>query len=94
MELYDWDMADHINTKEEVFAYLEGALEENDMETLFDVIGAIVRSKGMAKIAQEAGLNRESLYKSLSRDGNPSFATIAKVVDILGYKIEIKQKTA
>jgi probable addiction module antidote protein len=47
MELYDWDMADHINTREEVFAYLEGALEENDMETLFDVIGAIARSEGI-----------------------------------------------
>ncbi|MDR2048859.1 MAG: putative addiction module antidote protein [Treponema sp.] len=94
MELYDWDMADHINTKEEVFAYLEGALEENNIETLFDIIGAIARSQGMAKIAKETGLNRESLYKSLSRDGNPSFATIAKVIDVLGYRIEIKQKTA
>jgi probable addiction module antidote protein len=94
MELYDWDMADHINTKEEVFAYLEGALEENDMETFFDVVGAIARSEGMAKIAKDLGLNRESLYKSLSREGNPSFATIAKVIDALGYKIEIKQKTA
>ncbi|MDR3174418.1 MAG: putative addiction module antidote protein [Treponema sp.] len=94
MELHDWDMADNINTREEVFAYLEGALEENDMETFFDVIGAIARSKGMAKIAKDLGLNRESLYKSLSRDGNPSFATIAKVIDLLGYKVEIKQKTA
>jgi probable addiction module antidote protein len=66
MELYDWDMADNINTSEEVFAYLEGALEENDMETLFDVIGAIARSKGMAKIAKDLGLNRESLYKGTS----------------------------
>jgi probable addiction module antidote protein len=94
MELHDWDMADHIDTEEEVFAYLDGALEENDMETFFDVVGAIARSKGMAKIAEKLGLNRESLYKSLSRDGNPSFATIAKVIDVLGYQIEIKQKTA
>jgi probable addiction module antidote protein len=94
MKLYDWDMADHINTKEEVFAYLEGALEEHDMETFFDVVGAIARSKGMAQIAKDLGLNRESLYKSLSREGNPSFATIAKVIDLLGYRIEIKQKTA
>jgi probable addiction module antidote protein len=94
MELYDWDIADHINTEEEVYAYLEGALEENDFETLLDVIGAIARSKGMAKIAERLGLNRESLYKSLSRDGNPSFVTIAKVIDLLGYRIEIKQKIA
>jgi probable addiction module antidote protein len=94
MELYDWDMADHINTKEEVIAYLEGALEENDLETLLDVIGAIARSKGMAKIAGEIGVNRESLYKSLSREGNPSFATVANVLDVLGYKIKVLPKTA
>ena len=94
MELYDWDMADHINTEEEVCAYLEGALEANDLETLLDVIGAIARSKSMAKIAEKRELNRESLYKSLSHEGNPSFSTVMKTLDFLGYRIEIKQKTA
>jgi probable addiction module antidote protein len=94
MELHDWDMADNINTKDEVFAYLEGALEGNSVETLLDVIGAIARSKGMAKIANEIGVNRESLYKSLSRDGNPSFTTVANVLDVLGYKIQVLPKTA
>jgi probable addiction module antidote protein len=87
-------MADHINTKEDVIAYLEGALEENNLETLLDVIGAIARSQGMAKIAGEIGVNRESLYKSLSREGNPSFATVANVLDVLGYKIKVLPKTA
>ena len=94
MELHDWDMADNINTKEEVHAYLQGALEENDIETLFDVIGAIARSKGMMTIARELGLSRESLYKSLSVGGNPSFSTILKVLDLLGYKMQIMPKTA
>jgi probable addiction module antidote protein len=48
----------------------------------------------MAKIASEIGVNRESLYKSLSRDGNPSFATIANVLDALGYRIKVLPKTA
>jgi probable addiction module antidote protein len=94
METYDWDMAENINTKEEVLAYLQGAIEENDIETLFDVIGAIARSKGMVMIAKELGLNRESLYKSLSSGGNPSFSTILKVLDLLGYKIQILPKSA
>lgn len=93
MELHDWDMAENINTKEEVFAYLEAAIEENDIETLLDVIGAIAKSNGMAKIAKEVGLNRESLYKSLSRDGNPSFSTIIKVLDVLGYKLQVLPKS-
>lgn len=93
MELHDWDMAENINSKEEVFAYLEAAIEENDIETLLDVIGAIARSNGMVKIAKEVGLNRESLYKSLSRDGNPSFSTIIKVLDVLGYKLQVLPKS-
>jgi probable addiction module antidote protein len=94
MELTEWNMADNINSKEEVYAYLEAALAENDLETLFDVIGAIARSKGMSKIANDIGLNRESLYKSLSREGNPSFSTMTKVLDILGYELKILPKTA
>ena len=92
METFEWDMADNINTQEEVYVYLEAALEENDTETLFDVIGAIARSKGMAKLANELGLSRESLYKSLSQDGNPSFNTVSKVLDNLGFQLSIKQK--
>jgi probable addiction module antidote protein len=94
MELTEWDMSDNINSKEEVYAYLEAALAENDLETLFDVIGAIARSKGMSKISNDTGLSRESLYKSLSREGNPSFSTMTKVLDILGYELKILPKTA
>jgi len=92
MEIFEWDMAENINTQEDVFAYLEAALEENDTETLFDVIGAVARSKGMSNLANELGLSRESLYRSLSQDGNPSFNTIAKVLNNLGFQLSIKQK--
>jgi probable addiction module antidote protein len=87
-----WDMAEHINTKEDVTAYLEAALEENDTALLLAVIGDIARSKGMAQIAKNLNLARESLYRSLSQDGNPSFSTITKVLDNLGYQLSIKQK--
>jgi probable addiction module antidote protein len=94
METYEWDMAENINTKEEVIAYLQGAIEENDTETLFDVIGAIARSKGMVAVAKELGLSRESLYKSLSAGGNPSFSTVLRVLDLLGYRMQIMPKSA
>jgi len=87
-----WDMADHINTKEDVAAYLEAALEENDTALLLAVIGDIARSKGMAQIAKELNLARESLYRSLSQDGNPSFSTIVKVLDNLGFQLSVRQK--
>jgi probable addiction module antidote protein len=87
-----WDMAEHINTKEDMIGILEAALEENDMEFLFCVIGDIARSKGMVQIAKDLNLARESLFCSLSQDGNPSFSTIAKVLDYLGFQLSIKQK--
>ena len=92
MKTYEWDMAENINTREDIMANLEAALEENDTETLFDVIGAIARSKGMMVIAKELGLSRESLYKSLSTGGNPSFNTIVKVLDNLGFQLSVKQR--
>ena len=88
----DWDLADEIETRADVEGILEAALEENDIEFLFKVIGDIARSKGMAQIARDLNLNRESLYRSLSQDGNPSFVTIAKVLDNLGYQLSVKQK--
>jgi probable addiction module antidote protein len=91
---YKWDMADHIKTKDDVIGYLEAALEENDTELLFHVIGDIARSEGMTQLARELNLSRESLYRSFSKTGNPSFTTVLKLLDVLGYKIEIKQKTA
>ena len=94
MKTYEWNMADNINTKDDVYAYLEAAIEENDTETLFDVIGAIAKSKGMTAIAKELGLSRESLYKSLSSGGNPSFSTIVGVLDLLGYRMQILRKSA
>ena len=84
--------ADHIDAKGEVYAYLEAAFEENDSETIFDILGAIARSKGMTRIAKELNLNRESLYRSLSPDGNPSFSTILKILDSLGFQLKVKQK--
>jgi len=91
-ETTTWDMADHINTKEDVTAYLEAALEENDTALLLAVIGDIARSKGMAQIAKDLNLARESLYRSLAQDGNPSFNTVVKVLDNLGYQLYIREK--
>jgi len=88
----DWNLADEIETKEDVIGILEAALDENDTEFLFKVIGDIARSKGMTQVARELELNRENLYRSFSQEGNPSFNTVAKVLDNLGFQLSIKQK--
>jgi probable addiction module antidote protein len=90
----DFDAAEYIKTKEDVLAYLEAALEENDPQLLFTVIGDIARSEGMVRLAQELGLDRKGLYKALSSKGNPSFITVVKVLDKLGFRLNIERKSA
>jgi probable addiction module antidote protein len=90
----DWDPADDIESKEDVIAYLEVALEENDPEFLLSAIGDIARSKGMTQLARELDLDRVGLYKAFSSQGNPSFLTVVKVLDNLGFHLKIEQKVS
>ncbi|MCZ7560612.1 MAG: putative addiction module antidote protein [Burkholderiaceae bacterium] len=82
-----WDPAEHLDTEEDMAAYLEAALEDGDPALVAAALGDIARAKGMTQVAREAGLGRESLYKALSPAGNPEFATIMKVVSALGLKL-------
>ena len=82
-----WDAAEHLETRDDMAAYLNAALEEGDLSLILDALGDIARAMRMAAVAQEAGLGRESLYKSLSADGNPEFATVLKVVRALGLQL-------
>lgn len=85
-----WDAAEHLETEEDMVAYLEAALESGDASLVAAALGDIARAKGMTEIAREAGLGRESLYKALSPEGNPEFATVLKVVRALGLKLHAK----
>jgi len=87
-----WDPAEHLNTEEDMAAYLEAALEEGDSALVAAALGDIARAKGMSQVAREAGLGRESLYKALSPGGNPEFATILKVVSALGLQLHVARK--
>ncbi|MBN1105906.1 MAG: putative addiction module antidote protein [Deltaproteobacteria bacterium] len=82
-----WDVTAHLETSEDMAAYLEAALEDGDPALIAAALGDIARAKGMAQIAREAGLGRESLYKALSPEGNPEFATVLKVVRALGLRL-------
>jgi len=90
----EWNPAKYINTREDVIALLEAALEENDPDFLLSVFGDIARSKGMTQIAKELNLDRVGLYKALAPDGNPSFKTVFKLIDLLGMRIRLEQKSA
>jgi probable addiction module antidote protein len=84
-----YDVAEHLRTPEEMAAYLDAWLDEapDDVAGIARALGDIARAKGMTQVAKDAGLSRESLYRALSADGNPSFATVLKVARALGVKL-------
>jgi probable addiction module antidote protein len=90
----NWDPAEFIETKEDVIANLSVALEDGDIEYLLKIMGDIARSEGMSQIARELGVTREGLYKSLAPAGNPSFGTVLKLLDILGFRLRVEQKVS
>jgi probable addiction module antidote protein len=86
-QTFVWDAAEHLETEEDMVMYLEAAMEENDSTLITAAIGDIAKAMGMTQIAKQTGLGRESLYKALSSDGNPEFATILKVIHALGLRL-------
>jgi probable addiction module antidote protein len=82
-----WDPARYLNSDADVIGYLETALEDGDPALVAAALGDVARARGMTSIARKAGLGRESLYKALSPDGNPEFATIVMVLRALGLRL-------
>jgi probable addiction module antidote protein len=74
---------------DDVAAYLEAALQDGDPQLVAAALGDIAKAKGMSQIAHNAGLGRESLYKSLSSSGNPELATVLKVISALGLQLHV-----
>jgi probable addiction module antidote protein len=89
IKLNKWDVANHLASEEEMALYLEACLEEagDDAAFIAKALGDIARAKGMTQLARDTGMGRESLYKALSGEGNPSFATILKVLNALGLRL-------
>lgn len=88
IKLRKWDSAEYLKTEEDMVMYLQACLEEagDDAAFIADALGVIARARGMTVLARDTGLGRESLYKALSEEGNPSFATILKVSQALGLR--------
>ena len=92
LKLRKWDSAEHLKSDEDMAAYLEACLQEagDDAAFIAKALGNIARAKGMTQLSKDTGLGRESLYKALSGEGNPSFATILKVTHALGLKFHVQ----
>ena len=87
-----WDSAEYLQTEEDIKLYLEACLEDGGEDPAFLVhaLGVVARAKNMSQLARDTGLTREGLYKALSPEGNPTFATVAKVAKALGYQLTVQ----
>ena len=84
-----YEFAQHVDTEEDIKAYLSAFLEEDGPQGFIDALGHLARKKGMTEIARSAGISRQNLYRTLTVDGNPNFITVNKVVEALGCKLVV-----
>jgi probable addiction module antidote protein len=82
-----YDTAEYLDSEEKIAAYVDAVLEDGDPALVTHALGVAARARGMAEIARETGLSRESLYRALSADGNPELATVMKVLKALGIRL-------
>jgi len=94
LETTRWDAADHLETEEDIAAYLEAIFEDGDPALIAAGLGDIARSKGMTKVAREAGVTREALYKALSAEGDPRLSTLLGVIKALGLTLTVQPNKA
>jgi len=89
LALRQWDSAEHLKTEQDRVLYLQACMEEagDDAAFIAKALGTIAHAKGMSELARDTGMGRESLYKALSGEGNPSFGTVLKVMRALGLRL-------
>ena len=85
-----FDMANYLNSEEDIAEYLRQVLEDNNPAELAGALGDIARARGMTQLARDTGLSRESLYKSLSGERAPSSDTLFKVIHAMGFKLSLE----
>lgn len=84
-----YDPAEHLKSEEDIAFYLDACLEEDpgDGSLVRAALGDVARARGMTQLARDTGISREGLYRALSPDGNPEFATVMKVMKALGVSL-------
>ncbi len=93
LKLPKWDSAEHLRSEEDIALYLEACFEEagDDAAFIAKALGNVAKARGMTLLAKDCGLGRESLYKALSGEGNPSFATTLKVLKSLNLQLYVSR---
>jgi probable addiction module antidote protein len=82
-----FDVVEYFRDEADILAYVDAALEDGEAAIIAHALGDVARARGMTDIARQCGLGRESLYKSLSKQGNPELATVLEVLKALGIRL-------
>ncbi len=90
-KLTKFDVAEYLDSEELQTLYFDEAAKDGDPTVLIKAIDTVARAKGMTKTAKDAGISREGLYKALSPNGNPSFATVCKILNAIGYTLALSR---
>ena len=86
-KLLPFDAARYLTDDTAVAEYMTAVLEAEDPDLLLLALGNVARARGMAQVAKDAGLGRESLYKALAPGAKPRFDTVLKVAKALGVRL-------
>ena len=87
MKTNPFDVVDYLDSEESIAEYLNAVLEENNADLLLAAIGDVARARGIAKLAEDAGISRESLYKTLHPGAKPRYETVIKILGALRVKL-------
>ena len=94
LKTFPYDSADYLKSEEDQDLYLQVTCEDGTPAEIAHALGVIARARGITDLSRLTGLTRQALYKALSGEGNPEFATIVKVAEALGYKLSITKAVA
>ena len=90
LEITTWDAAEHLDDQESISAYLSEVMEMGDPAHIVHALGTVARARGMSRIARDAGVGRQALYKSLGEGGNPTLTTLLGVIKSLGLTFSVR----
>ena len=88
-----YDTADYLKSEEEIAAYLDAVMEDGDPALIAAALGDVARARNISKLARDTGMSREGIYRALSGEGNPSFATVLKIAGALGLRLSFRPAT-
>ncbi len=90
MKAQNYGSSDYLKTQDDIYHYIDAALEDGHPKVLLEALKNVAKAKGgMANLAKETGLNRESLYKALSQDGNPRYETLTTIIKAMGFRLSV-----